>query len=201
MLAERGYDVVPMSRRQGVDVITGSGLAAALEGVSLVIDAATGPSAEQDPATEFFTTAVRNLHEAGQRAGVEQMIVMSIIGTDRTAGGGYRAEQAHERAVLDGPIRARILRAAQFHEFVSQLMDWGTQGDVAYVPRMRTQLVAARTVAETLADMVAEPGLGSRPLPGGGRAAGRVPARDGHTAGRAAGSSGQGPGGPQRRRP
>lgn len=39
-------------------------------------------------------------------------------------------------------------------------MDWGTQGDVAYVPRMRTQLVAARTVAETLADMVAEPGLG-----------------------------------------
>ena len=69
VLAERGYDVVPISRRQGVDVITGSGLAAALEGVSLVIDAATGPSAEQDPATEFFTTAVRNLHEAGQRPG------------------------------------------------------------------------------------------------------------------------------------
>lgn len=31
---------------------------------------------------------------------------------------------------------------------------------MAYVPRMRTQLVAARTVAETLADMVAQPGLG-----------------------------------------
>ncbi len=39
-------------------------------------------------------------------------------------------------------------------------MDWGTQGDVAYVPRMRTQLVAARKVAETLADMVAHPDLG-----------------------------------------
>lgn len=160
VLAERGYDVVPMSRSQGVDVITGSGLAAALEGVSLIIDAATGPSAEQDPATEFFTTAVRNLHETGRQAGAEQLIVMSIIGTDRTAGGYGLAQQAHEQAALDGPIPARILRAAQFHEFVSQLMGWGTQGDVAYVPRMRTQLVAARKVAETLADMAAQPGLG-----------------------------------------
>ena len=44
----------------------------------------------------------------------------------------------------------RVVRAAQFHEFVGQLVDWGTQGDVAYVPRMRTQLVAARAVAEEL---------------------------------------------------
>ena len=50
-----------------------------------------------------------------------------------------------------------MLRAAQFHEFVSLLMEWGTQGDVAYVPRMRTQLVAARTVAETLADLATAP--------------------------------------------
>src|SRR6266404_4321822 len=40
---ERGYDVVPMSRSQGVDVITGTGLAAALAGVDCVIDTATGP--------------------------------------------------------------------------------------------------------------------------------------------------------------
>jgi len=25
----------------------------------------------------------------------------------------------------------RIVRAAQFHEFVAQLLEWGTQGDVA----------------------------------------------------------------------
>ena len=49
VLTERGYDVVPMSRSQGVDVITGSGLAAALEGVSLIIDAATGQAALDRP--------------------------------------------------------------------------------------------------------------------------------------------------------
>ena len=43
-----------------------------------------------------------------------------------------------------------MVRAAQFHEFVEQLVDWGRQGDVADVPRMRTQLVAARAVAEEL---------------------------------------------------
>jgi uncharacterized protein YbjT (DUF2867 family) len=46
-----------------------------------------------------------------------------------------------------------ILRAAQFHELVGQLVAWGTQNEVSYVPEMRTQLVAARTVAEALADL------------------------------------------------
>jgi RNA polymerase sigma factor (sigma-70 family) len=51
------------------------------------------------------------------------------------------------------PIPVRIVRAAQFHEFVAQLLEGGTQGDVAYVPEMRTQIVAARTVAEVIADI------------------------------------------------
>src|SRR6202008_1843749 len=51
-----------------------------------------------------------------------------------------------------------ILRAAQFHEFVGLLMEWGTRGEVAYVPRIRTQLVAARTVAEALAEMATAAG-------------------------------------------
>ena len=153
VLTERGYEVVPMSRSHGVDVITGDGLAAALDGVDGIIDAATGPSAEQQPATEFFTTAARNLYQAGQQAGVRELVVVSIIGTDRFTGGYGAAKVAHERAALAGPVPARILRAAQFHEFVAQLVEWGTRGEVAYVPKMRTQLVAARTVAQTLADI------------------------------------------------
>jgi nucleoside-diphosphate-sugar epimerase len=90
VLTERGHEVVPMSRSQGVDVITGEGLAAALAGVDCIIDAATGPSAEQRVATEFFTTAARNLQEASQRAGVRRIVVVSIIGTDHfTAGYGW----------------------------------------------------------------------------------------------------------------
>ncbi|HXJ24298.1 MAG TPA: NAD-dependent epimerase/dehydratase family protein, partial [Streptosporangiaceae bacterium] len=65
VLNEGGHDVVAISRSNGVDVITGEGLAAALEGVEVVIDTSTGPSAEQGPATEFFLTATRNLEEEG----------------------------------------------------------------------------------------------------------------------------------------
>jgi uncharacterized protein YbjT (DUF2867 family) len=151
VLDEGGHDVVAISRSSGVDVITGDGLAAALEGVEAVIDTATGPSPEQAAATEFFTTATRNLQEAGEKAGVRRLVVVSIIGTDKAAGGYGAAKLAHERAALAGPIPARILRAAQFHEFVEVLMGWGRQGDVVYLPKMRTQIVAARTVAEALA--------------------------------------------------
>ena len=45
VLHEGGHDVVAISRANGVDVITGEGLAAALEGVEVVIDTSTGPSA------------------------------------------------------------------------------------------------------------------------------------------------------------
>ena len=157
VLKVRGHDVVPISRSQGVDVITGDGLAAALADVDCVIDAVAGPSPEQRAATTFFTTAAANLHQAGQRAGVSRMIVVSIIGTDRFTAGYGPAKIAHETAHLSGPIPARVLRAAQFHELVGQLVGWGTQGDVAYIPKMRTQLVAARAVAEVLAGLATEP--------------------------------------------
>jgi uncharacterized protein YbjT (DUF2867 family) len=153
VLKAGGHDVVAMSRSSGVDIITGAGLAEALAGVECIIDVATGPSPEQEAATQFFTTAARNLIAAGERAGVQRMVVVSIIGTDKFTTGYGAAKMAHEQAVLSGAIPVRILRAAQFHEFVAQLMEWGQQGDVSYVPEMRTQLVAARTVAEALADL------------------------------------------------
>jgi uncharacterized protein YbjT (DUF2867 family) len=147
VLGQRGHEVVAISRSTGVDVITGEGLREALEGVEVVVDVATGPSPEEVAATEFFTTAARNLQEVGAAAGVKRLVVVSIIGTDRYTGGYGAAKQAHERAAQAGTIPARILRAAQFHEFVPLLMEWGRRGDVVQVPKMRTQLVAARTVA------------------------------------------------------
>ncbi len=157
VLKAGGHDAIAMSRSSGVDVVTGDGLVEALAGVECIIDVATGPSPDQKVATAFFTTAARNLHAAGERAGVPRMVVVSIIGCDRFTAGYSAAKVAHERAMLAGPIPVRILRAAQFHEFVPQLVEWGRQGEVSYVPKMRTQLVAARTVAQALADLATGP--------------------------------------------
>ncbi len=69
-----------MSRATGVDIITGAGLDAALNKVEVIVDAATGPSPGQQPATEFFLTAAHNLQEAGVRAGVRRADVATSEG-------------------------------------------------------------------------------------------------------------------------
>ncbi len=130
----------------------------------------------------FFTTAARNLQEAGQRAGVRRIVVVSIIGIDRLTGGYNVAKIAHEQAMQAGPIPVRVLRAAQFHEFVGQLVEWGTRGEVSYVQQMRTQLVAARSVAEVLADLATEDAMAGRRVrrvPRDRRPAGGEPRRHG----------------------
>ncbi|MFF1381058.1 SDR family oxidoreductase [Streptomyces sp. NPDC058308] len=165
VLAERGYQIVPMSRATGVDIITGEGLAEALTGVDVILDVAAWHDSDQEAATEFFRTATRNLHEAGRSAGAGLVVAASIIGNDKATAGFVASQQVHEEGHLSGPLPARILRAAQFHEFVGQLLDW-RRGDVAHVPALPTQLVACRTVAETLVDLATDPEPPARPDPG-----------------------------------
>jgi uncharacterized protein YbjT (DUF2867 family) len=157
ILTQRGHDVVSIARSKGVDVVSGKGLDEALAGVATIIDTATGPSPDQEAATEFFTASARKLQRAGAAAGASRIVVVSIIGIDKFRGGYNAAKMAQERTLLEGPLPVRIVRAAQFHEFVGELVGWMTQDGVAYLPDWRTQLVAARVVAEALADAADEP--------------------------------------------
>lgn len=153
VLAERGHEVVRMSRATGVDIVTaGAPLADALTDVDVIVDAASWPTSEEQAASEFFRASARNLHEAGRQAGVARIAVASIIGIDRTAGGFGAAKAVHEKAHMAGGLPVRVLRAAQFHEFVGQLLDW-QPGDVARIPNWPSQLVAARTAAQALVDL------------------------------------------------
>src|SRR4051794_13222002 len=147
---EAGHEVVPISRSLGVDVVTGEGLDGALTGVDVIIDAATGPSPDEEESKAFFAASARNLQEAGARAGVGRLVVVSIIGIDKFGSGYNAGKVVQEREALAGTVPVSIVRAAQFHEFVEQLVAWGLRGDVSYVPRMRTQLVSARSVAQVL---------------------------------------------------
>jgi uncharacterized protein YbjT (DUF2867 family) len=129
VLRAEGHDVVAISRSNGVDVITGDGLAEALAGVECVIDAATGPSPGQDAATGFFTTAARNLQELGERSGVKRIVVVSIIGSDRFTAGYGAAKVAHEQASLSGPIpHASCARRSSTSSFRSWSTGAGRMG-------------------------------------------------------------------------
>ena len=157
ILEARGHRVVPISRSHGVDVVSGEGLDAALVGADVIVDAASSPSPDEESATAFFTASARNLQRAGAAAGAQRIVAVSIIGIDKFESGYNAAKVAQERTLLGGPLPVRIVRAAQFHEFVDPLLGWTIQEGVAHVPEMRTQLVAAPAVAEAVADAVEEP--------------------------------------------
>ncbi|MEV0707649.1 SDR family oxidoreductase [Nocardia aurea] len=156
VLKNRGHDVVAVTRSSGVDVHTGRGLEQALIGAEVVVDAVNAATTETEAVREFFGTVATNVQRAAAEAGVRRIVLVSIIGIDPFTSGHYAGKLAHEHGYLAGPVPVRVLRAAQFHEFTEMMLDWTTSGDTAHVPEVRTQLVAARTVAEHLADLAVD---------------------------------------------
>lgn len=148
-----GHDAVVLSRSQGVDLVTGRGLDAALEGVDAVIDTANVSTLNAEAATEFFTTATGNLLTAAERAGVSHLVLLSIVGIDRMPYDYDAGKVAQERVVEASPVPWTIQRATQFHEFAAQMFAQAKLGPLHVAPRARTQPVAAAEVGERLADL------------------------------------------------
>ncbi len=149
-----GHDVVAISRAAGVDLTTGSGLASALSGATVVIDASNTASVKRSVATDFFVTSARNLQSAAHAAGVTRLVVLSIVGVDRVPGYAYYdAKLAQEREAVRGPVPVTIVRATQFCEFAGQILARLSFGPMALVPSMPVQPVAARSVGEFLIDL------------------------------------------------
>jgi uncharacterized protein YbjT (DUF2867 family) len=149
---ERGHRVTSLSRAEGVDLVTGEGLAEALEGVVTVIDVASIQTLAQKAAVSFFTATTDHLLKAEKAAGVQHHLALSIVGAEKAASGYYAGKLAQEELVSSGEVPWSILRATQFHEFAQQVLARSSVGPLAFVPRMATQPVAAHEVAEALVD-------------------------------------------------
>lgn len=161
-LRSAGHDTIVLARAEGVDVRTGAGVDAALDGADAVIDVLSVATLADTESIDFFETTTRQLLSAEARAGVTHHIALSIVGVDRAPHRYYAGKLAQERAVESGSIPWTILRATQFHEFAAQMFARARIGPVHIAPRMRTQPVAANEVAEHLARLA------------GAEAAGRV---------------------------
>ncbi|MEX3789625.1 SDR family oxidoreductase [Paraburkholderia sp. BR14374] len=155
-LRRDGHDVVAASRSTGVDLMTGDGLAKALEGAHVVVDVANAPSFEDEAVMSFFQTAGRNLLAAEHAAGVEHHLALSVVGTERLQQSGYfRAKAAQETLVKASPVPYTLLRATQFFEFVGGIIEASAQrGEVRLSPAL-IQPVAADDVCAVLADLAA----------------------------------------------
>jgi uncharacterized protein YbjT (DUF2867 family) len=161
VLGRAGHDPVVLARSEGVDVVTGRGVAAALTGADAVIDVTNIETLSRRRATAFFTAGTTRLLDAGRSANVRHHVLLSIVGVDRVGIGYYRAKVAQERLVETSQRPFTVLRATQFHEFPGQLLA-RSPGPVVLMPRMRIRPVAAVEVAERLAAIATGDPLGPR---------------------------------------
>jgi uncharacterized protein YbjT (DUF2867 family) len=152
-LKTRGHEVRALSRHSAehpVDLTTGDGLAAALEGCEAVIDASNSAPNRAKP---VLVDGSARLLAAEREAGVSHHVCVSIVGCDRTPMGYYKVKTEQERVTTDGPVPWSIVRATQFHGLVAAAFDGAARFRIVPLPRARLQTVAVAEVAQAVADV------------------------------------------------
>ena len=157
LLRSAGHDVVAASRRTGVDVVTGRGLAGALDGAEVVVDVTEAPALNGRAAVRFFTAASRNLLTAEADAGVGHHIALSVVGADCIRSGYFRGKAAQERLVRAAAIPHTIVREAPLFGLILKLLHAQSNGRAVHVPPATIQPVSPDDVAEALATVAAAP--------------------------------------------
>lgn len=157
LLRSAGHEVVAASRRSGVDVVTGRGLAAALTGADVAVDVTEAPAFDGRTALRFFTAASRTLLAAEAAAGVGHHVALSVVGVGRVRSGYFRGKAAQERLIRASAIPHTIVRAAPFFGLIQKLLHAGSRGNAVRVPPATIQPVAPDDVAEALATVAVGP--------------------------------------------
>src|SRR5438034_1182638 len=153
MLRQRGHEVIAASPNTGINSITGEGLKEAMTGTQVVIDLANSPSFEDKAVLEFFETSGRNLVAAEAAAGVRHHVALSIVGTDRSDNGYFRAKVAQERLIKTSGIPYTIIRSTQFLEFLGGIAASSADGNIVRISPGLFQPIAADDVAANVADV------------------------------------------------
>lgn len=153
-LQAAGHEVVAISRSSGVDLSTGEGLDAALDGVQAVVDAISAPPTDRDSTVDYLGTATRNLLAAEARAGVGHHVLLSIVGIHGIDGNPhYAGKREQERLIEAGPVPWTIVPATQFHDFAEMVVGWTEQDGRAEIAPLLVQPIDPDDVAAVLAEV------------------------------------------------
>src|SRR3977135_430772 len=162
-LREKGHEVVAASPSQGINSVTGEGLAEALVGAQVVVGVANSPSWEDKAVLEFFETSGRNLLAAEAAAGVGYHVALSVVGTDRLLASGYfRAKMAQENLIKASSVPYTIVRSTQFFEFVSGMAQAATEGPTVRLPAVMMQPIVSDDVADVMVEAALAKPLNSK---------------------------------------
>jgi uncharacterized protein YbjT (DUF2867 family) len=170
-LVAAGHRVRVLSRRQaprlpaGVEgrqgeLRTGVGVTEAVDGVEVVIHAASNPRRHTMETEEI---GARHVSAAARAAGAH-LLYVSIVGVDGHRFRYYRAKVAAERIIAESGAPWTVLRATQFHD----LLDFAlSRGWFIRTRHLRFQPVDVGEVAGRLTELAAGPPAGRVPDFGG----------------------------------
>ncbi|MFD6855845.1 SDR family oxidoreductase [Rhodococcus sp. NPDC060090] len=137
------------------------GIAHALAGTDTVVHCATGNSRRAD------VRAARHLFSAARVAGIEHVVLISIVGVDRIPFGYYTGKVEVEQQLERSRLGYSILRSTQFHELVARVFTLQRRLPVLLTPDIRIQPIAAAEVADELARLASASPAGRVPEIGG----------------------------------
>jgi uncharacterized protein YbjT (DUF2867 family) len=163
LLSAVGHEAVPHAPSTGLDLITGHGVAEAMDRTDVVVNLTNSPTFD-DASLAFFRQTMNNLLGGAAAAGVGHVVILSIVGADRVPGlVYYRAKVLQEDILTSGPVPYSIVRATQFFEFMETVIFETADAAEIRLPPTLVQPMAAADVVQAVADVaVASPLHGTR---------------------------------------
>lgn len=149
-LESGGHQAIAAARATGVNVATGQGLDAALEGADVVVDVSNSGYFEAAEMQRFFETAGTTLLAAERRHDVRHHVALSAVGAGQLDSGYFRAKQAQEALVLASGLPFTIVRSTPFYEYLYKVVDQGGDGETLRLPPVLLQPIAGADVAGAL---------------------------------------------------
>ncbi|WP_308799987.1 SDR family oxidoreductase [Agromyces silvae] len=155
----------PRSDSDGVvffrgDTVKGDNLAEAVAGMETVLHLAGGAKGDD--------VAARNIAAAAKAAGVEHLVLISVVGADHMPIGYFRAKARAEEEFANSGVPYSIVRAAQFHDFILKTI--GSMAKLPFVPLpsgLRFEPVDVSEVAAYVAEIaLREPSGRARDIAG-----------------------------------
>ncbi|HEY5221965.1 MAG TPA: NAD(P)H-binding protein [Microbacteriaceae bacterium] len=148
-LRARNIDVRVLSRKSPdypVDLRSGAGLAAALNGCDTVVDASNG-------AASTLVDGSRRLLAAEEAASVGHHVAISIVGCDLAPMSYYGIKVRQEQVVEAGAVPWTIVRATQFHTLFQAMFASAARAGITPKVRAMVQPVDVGDVAAFVAEV------------------------------------------------
>jgi uncharacterized protein YbjT (DUF2867 family) len=156
---EAGLNVRALSRRDHVgytgvhwnqgDLLSGDGIDTALEGIETVVHCATQGTRGKD------VVSANNLISAARRAGVGNIIYVSIVGIDRIPLPYYKTKLRVEEVLATSGLGHTIIRVTQFHELIETMFAIQRFSPALFaIKGVRFQPIDTRDVATHLVSLI-----------------------------------------------